>query len=182
MLDASQRQALVELARTTAASAARGERDTGPGPAPAGLERPGAAFVTLRVKGALQGCIGTFEAREALWDTVHDMSVAAATRDPRFPPLRARDVPSLGVDISVLAPARRIADATEIQLGRHGLEIRRGQRRGLLLPQVATDHGLDRETFLGETCRKAGLSGDAWREPDTEIWVFEAEVFGDASL
>jgi AmmeMemoRadiSam system protein A len=106
------------------------------------------------------------------------MATAAATRDPRFAPLAARDLPTLTIDVSVLAPARRIRDSAEIELGRHGLEIRRGPRRGLLLPQVATDHDLDRETFLAETCRKAGLPAGAWREADTEIWAFEAEVFG----
>jgi AmmeMemoRadiSam system protein A len=175
----AQRSALLILARGAAACAARGEIDTGPGAPPEGLDRLGAAFVTLRVSGALRGCIGTFESREPLWDTVHEMAVAAATRDPRFARLGAGDLDALGVDISVLAPARRVSDPTEIEIGRHGLEIRRGLRRGLLLPQVATDHGLDRETFLAETCRKAGLPSRAWREADTEVWCFEAEVFGD---
>lgn len=178
-LDAAQRRELISLARAAAAVVARGERDPGPGPAPAGLERLGAAFVTLRVEGALRGCIGTFEPRDALWNTVHEMAIAAASRDPRFPALRARELPALGVDVSVLTPARRVTDPEEIELGRHGLEIRRAGRRGLLLPQVATDHALDRETFLAETCRKAGLPATAWREPETEIWAFEAEVFGD---
>jgi AmmeMemoRadiSam system protein A len=178
-LSEAQRSALLTLARGAAARAARGETDTGPGAPPEGLDRLGGAFVTLRVGGALRGCIGTFEGREPLWDTVHDMAVAAATRDPRFPRLGAADLDALGVDISVLAPARRVSDPTEIEIGRHGLEIRRGGRRGLLLPQVATDHGLDREAFLAETCRKAGLPARAWREAETEVWCFEAEVFGD---
>jgi AmmeMemoRadiSam system protein A len=179
MLTTTQRDALLALARETARRAATGERADGPGPAPDGLASPGAAFVTVRVAGELRGCIGTFEAREPLWDTVHEMATAAATRDPRFAPLGARDLPGLTIDVSVLAPARRISGSAEIELGRHGLEIRRGARRGLLLPQVATDHDLDRETFLAETCRKAGLPAGAWREADTEIWAFEAEVFGD---
>jgi AmmeMemoRadiSam system protein A len=179
MLTTTQRDALLALARETARRAAAGERADGPGPAPEGLTSPGAAFVTVRVAGELRGCIGTFEAREPLWDTVHEMATAAATRDPRFAPLAARDLPGLTIDVSVLAPARRIRDSAEIELGRHGLEIRRAGRRGLLLPQVATDHELDRETFLAETCRKAGLPAGAWREADTEIWAFEAEVFGD---
>jgi AmmeMemoRadiSam system protein A len=178
-LDANGRRELLAAARAAVTRAAHGERDEGPGPAPAGLERPGAAFVTLRVAGELRGCIGTFEARAPLWDTVHEMAVAAATRDPRFPALRARELGELGVDVSVLAPARRVTDLDEIQLGRHGLEIRRGGRRGLLLPQVATDHDLDSETFLAETCRKAGLAPTAWKDAETEIWSFEAEVFGD---
>jgi AmmeMemoRadiSam system protein A len=179
MLTTTQKDALLALARDTATRAAAGERGGVPGPAPDGLTTPGAAFVTVRVGGELRGCIGTFEARDPLWDTVHEMATAAATRDPRFAPLAAGDLPALTVDVSVLAPARRILDAAEIEVGRHGLEIRRGARRGLLLPQVATDHDLDRETFLAETCRKAGLHAGAWREADTEIWAFEAEVFGD---
>jgi AmmeMemoRadiSam system protein A len=179
MLTTTQKDALLALARETARRAAAGERASEPGPAPEGLTAPGAAFVTLRVGGELRGCIGTFEARDPLWDTVHEMATAAATRDPRFAPLGARDLPAITVDVSVLAPARRIRHTGEIELGRHGLEIRRGPRRGLLLPQVATDHDLDRETFLAETCRKAGLPAGAWREADTEIWAFEAEVFGD---
>jgi len=179
LLTDAQRDALLALARQAAARAARGETDDGPGAPPDGLDRLGAAFVTLRVGGALRGCIGTFESRDPLWHTVHEMAVAAATRDPRFPRLGVADVDALGVDISVLAPARRVSDPTEIEIGRHGLEIRKGLRRGLLLPQVATDHGLDRETFLAETCRKAGLPTRAWREADTEVWCFEAEVFGD---
>jgi AmmeMemoRadiSam system protein A len=178
-LTSSQREALLALARAAARRAAEGERDGGPGPAPDGLAAPGAAFVTVRVGGELRGCIGTFEPHGPLWDTVHEMATAAATRDPRFAPLAARDLPGLTVDISVLAPARRIDDPTQIVLGRHGLEIRRGGRRGLLLPQVAADHDLDRETFLAETCRKAGLAAGAWREHGTEIWAFEADVFGD---
>lgn len=179
MLTAAQRHALFELARDTVVRVARGERAGAPGPAPDGLAEPGAAFVTVRVGRELRGCIGTFDARAPLWDTVRDMATAAAARDPRFAPLAARDVPGLTVDVSVLSPARRVRDPAEIEVGRHGLEIRRGPRRGLLLPQVATDHGLDRETFLAETCRKAGLPAGAWREADTEIWIFEAEVFGD---
>jgi AmmeMemoRadiSam system protein A len=178
LLTTTQKDALLALARDTARRAAAGERG-GPGPAPEGLASLGAAFVTVRVGGELRGCIGTFEAREPLWDTVHEMATAAATRDPRFAPLAARDLAALTVDVSVLAPARRIRESREIELGRHGLEIRRGPRRGLLLPQVATDHDLDREMFLAETCRKAGLPAGAWREADTEIWAFEAEVFGD---
>jgi AmmeMemoRadiSam system protein A len=175
----AQRQALIQLARQAAERVARGEPDPGPSPAPDGLEQAGAAFVTLRVGGELRGCIGTFEPRDALWATVHEMAQAAARRDPRFSPLAPPDLAALTVDISVLGSPRRIRDVVDIEIGRHGLEIRRGRRRGLLLPQVATDHDLDREAFLAETCRKASLPTDSWRDPETEIWIFEAEVFED---
>jgi AmmeMemoRadiSam system protein A len=178
-LSEAQRQQLVELARRAVRRAAHGEPAGDPGLPPEGLLRPGAAFVTLRVRGALKGCIGSFEARDSLWDTVHEMATAAATRDPRFAPVAPADLGALGVEISVLSPSFRVDHPSEIQIGRHGLEVRRGLARGLLLPQVATDHSLDRETFLGETCRKAGLAKDAWKSPETEIHAFEAEVFGD---
>jgi uncharacterized protein len=178
MLSPAQRHSLLVLARGAAESAARGQHlESDAGPAPEGLEQPGAAFVTLHVRGELRGCIGTFHADGSLWETVLQMARAAARRDPRFPPLAADDLAALAVEISVLSPPRRISDPAEIELGRHGLEIRRGRRRGLLLPQVATEHGFDRERFLAETCRKAGLPSDSWRDPETEIWIFEAEVF-----
>jgi AmmeMemoRadiSam system protein A len=181
-LTAAQRRALLDLARRAVRDAAQGRGDDEePEAAPEGLElnRRGAAFVTLRVGGALRGCIGSFEARAPLWRTVHEMATAAATRDPRFPPLAPRDLPELSLEISVLGPARRVEGPADIEIGRHGLEVRRGFARGLLLPQVAADHHLDRESFLAETCRKAGLRPDAWRQSGTEVSVFEAEVFGD---
>jgi AmmeMemoRadiSam system protein A len=178
-LTPAQRRALVELAREAARRAAAGHAPSDPGPAPDGLERPGAVFVTLRVARELKGCIGSFEPRPSLWRTVSEMAIAAATRDPRFAPLAPGDLDALAVEVSVLSPARRVQGPGDIEIGRHGLEVRRGWRRGLLLPQVATDHHLDRESFLGETCRKAGLSKDAWRQPGTEVHVFEADVFGD---
>jgi AmmeMemoRadiSam system protein A len=181
-LTESQRRALLELARRAVRGAAHGEAGDEPdATAPDGLDRRGAAFVTLRVGGALRGCIGSFEARASLWRTVHEMATAAATRDPRFEPLAPDDLAKLSLEISVLGPARRVQSPADIEIGRHGLEVRRGFARGLLLPQVASDHHLDRESFLAETCRKAGLAPDAWRQAGTEIQVFEADVFGDRS-
>jgi uncharacterized protein len=179
MLSPAHRHSLLVLARGAAERAARSEPDGGAGPAPEGLERPGAAFVTLHVRGELRGCIGTFHAGGSLWETVHEMASAAARRDPRFPPLARPDLAELAIEISVLSPPRRISNPEEIELGRHGVEIRRGRRRGLLLPQVAIEQGFDRERFLAETCRKANLPSDSWRDPETEIWLFEAEVFSD---
>jgi AmmeMemoRadiSam system protein A len=141
---------------------------------------PAAAFVTLHVGGALRGCIGTLERRRSLWSVVAEMAAAAATRDPRFPPIDVTDLRRLTVEISVLSPDLRIHGPEEIEIGRHGLDVRRDGARGLLLPQVAVEHGFDRERFLAATCRKAGLPADAWRDTDTELRVFEAEIFGDA--
>jgi AmmeMemoRadiSam system protein A len=144
------------------------------------LRRPGAAFVTLRRRDVdeLRGCIGTLEPREALVTAVARMAVAAATHDLRFPPVRAEELPFLAVEISVLrAPAPIAPD--RIQPGLHGLIVRHRGRSGLLLPQVATDHGWDRETFLQYTCRKAGLPPDAWRDPESVLLCFTAIVFSE---
>ena len=144
------------------------------------LAVPGAAFVTLHVAGRLRGCIGTVERRKPLWQVVAEMAAAAATRDPRFEPIDAADLGALTVEISVLTPVVVISGPEEIEIGRHGLDVRRDGVRGLLLPQVAVDLRLNGERFLAETCRKAGLPGDAWRDAATEIRSFEAEVFDDA--
>jgi AmmeMemoRadiSam system protein A len=183
-LSAADRRLLLEHARAAVLSRVAdeddrdGHADDDPPVAPA-LAAPGAAFVTLHVAGALRGCIGTLERRRPLWAVVGDMAAAAATRDPRFPPMDVADLRQMTVEISVLTPDVVIQRPDEIEIGRHGLDVRRGGARGLLLPQVAVEHGLDREKFLAATCRKAGLPANAWHDADTEIRVFEADVFGD---
>ena len=107
------------------------------------------------------------------------MAAAAATRDPRFPPMDVTDLQAMTVEISVLSPDIVIHAPEQIEIGRHGLDVRRDGARGLLLPQVAVEHGFDREKFLAATCRKAGLPANAWHDDETVIRVFEAEVFGD---
>lgn len=146
----------------------------------AALGRPGAAFVTLRRRAddELRGCIGTLEPREPLVEAVARMAVAAATQDLRFPPVSTEELPSIAVEISVLTPPVPIAPEN-VQPGRHGLIVRHGGRSGLLLPQVATDHGWDRETFLQYTCLKAGLPPDGWKHPDAAVLCFTALVFGE---
>jgi hypothetical protein len=143
-----------------------------------GLFEKRGAFVTLHRGKQLRGCIGTFEATDPLLDTVQRMAVAAATTDPRFPAVNAEELPELQLEISALTPLRE-ATADEVEVGRHGIYITRGFRRGVLLPQVATENGWDRESFLAHTCIKAGLDRDAWRDPETRIEVFTAEVFGE---
>jgi AmmeMemoRadiSam system protein A len=184
LLSAAERRLLLEHARAAVLSKVGdgGDRDEdadGHPPVAPALAAPGAAFVTLHVGGALRGCIGTLERRRALWTVVGDMAAAAATRDPRFPPIDVADLREMTVEISVLTPDVVIHRPEEIEIGRHGLDVRRGGARGLLLPQVAVEHGLDREKFLAATCRKAGLPANAWHDVDTEIRVFEADVFGD---
>jgi AmmeMemoRadiSam system protein A len=172
------RRALLALARRAIAAVAT-RRHEQAGPSPPGLDRKAALFVTVRVAGDLRGCIGSFEPRPSLWTAVFELATAAATRDPRFPPITTGDVARLSIEISVLAPPRTISSPAELIPGKHGVEISDGTHRGVLLPQVATEHGLDAEGFLGETCRKAGLARLAWRQPETEIRVFEAEIFSD---
>ncbi len=142
------------------------------------LLEPRGAFVTLHRGRQLRGCIGTFEATNPLLDTVQRMAIAAATTDPRFPAVTADELSDLWLEISALTPLRR-ATADEIEVGVHGIYVTRGYFRGVLLPQVATEHGWDRQTFLEHTCMKAGLPPSAWREPDLRIEIFSADVFGE---
>jgi AmmeMemoRadiSam system protein B/AmmeMemoRadiSam system protein A len=134
-------------------------------------------FVTLKKNGALRGCIGYIEAYKPLYQTVREMARAAAFNDPRFPPLRAAEWPAVTVEISVLTPLQRISDPGFIEVGKHGILLRNGPSSGLLLPQVAVEYSWEREEFLNHTCLKAGLRGDCWRHPETEIFIFSAEIF-----
>jgi hypothetical protein len=137
------------------------------------------AFVTLKKKGQLRGCIGYIKAYKPLGETVQEMALAAAFNDPRFPSLKPDEVKQLTFEISVLSPLKRIKDVNEIEVGKHGLYMIRGHKSGLLLPQVAVEYRWNRETFLQETCHKAGLSPDAWMDEETEIYIFSADYFGD---
>ncbi len=137
-----------------------------------------AAFVTLRTRAdaALRGCVGEIEARRPLVESVMNMAIAAATEDPRFPPVEPEEVPGLHIEISALTPMEPILP-NEVQVGRHGLMIRWKGRSGLLLPQVPESQGWSRDEFLRGICRKAGLPDDAWAEPDAELLGFECEVW-----
>jgi len=139
-------------------------------------ERRG-AFVSIYKKGMLRGCIGCLETTNPLCKTVVEMAQAAASRDPRFRPVTKEELPYLELEVSVLTPFEEIRDAEEIKVGLHGILIRKGYFSGLLLPQVATERDWDRITFLEETCRKAGLPADAWKDEDTQIFIFSADVF-----
>lgn len=143
------------------------------------LESHRGAFVTLKTSGRLRGCIGHIEGSRPLPHTVEAMAKAAAFQDPRFPPLTAKEVPSLSIEISILSPLKQISQPEEIVVGKHGLVVEKGFQRGLLLPQVAVEYNWGRSVFLEHTCRKAGLPSEAWRDEDTRIYVFSAEVFGE---
>ena len=176
-LDGSQRKGLLEIARR----ALEGYIGAGKIPPEEGalgkLAAPGAAFVTLTKNGRLRGCIGYTEAVAPLFKVVQECAVAAATEDPRFPPVSPKELPSLRVEISVLTPLYPIRPE-EVEVGRHGLMVERGGMRGLLLPQVPVEWGWDREMFLDQTCVKAGLPPSAWRHGAT-LRAFTAEVFGE---
>ena len=135
------------------------------------------AFVTIQKKGQLRGCIGYIEGRGPLHRTIEEMAEAAAFRDPRFTPVTEKELPDLEIEISVLTPLRRITDVNEIQVGKHGIYIKKEWLSGLLLPQVATEYGWDRQTFLDHTCQKAGLPSNAWKDKNTEIYIFSADIF-----
>lgn len=135
------------------------------------------AFVTLKSGGRLRGCIGNIVGKGPLVATIERMAGAAAFEDPRFAPLTADEIEGLQVEVSVMGPLSPCPDPELIEPGRHGLYIRKAMHSGLLLPQVATEWGWDRETFLDQTCVKAGLPKGTWRKPKTEIWWFEAVIF-----
>ena len=145
------------------------------------LKEKRGAFVTIKKRDHLRGCIGYIKAVKPLWETVQEMAIAAAFHDPRFPALKADELADLSYEVSVLSPLKRIKDVNEIEVGKHGLYITRGYNSGLLLPQVAVEHNLDRESFLRETCYKAGLPPQAWQEKETEIYIFSADYFGETT-
>lgn len=176
MTSEEDRRRLLQLARE-AIAAHLAHRPVPPAEA-AGIARPGGAFVSLHKHGELRGCIGHVEANEPLGAVIERCAVAAATEDPRFPSITASELAQLDIELSLLGPLEPVTALDDIAIGRHGLVIEMGWNRGLLLPQVATEWGWDRETFLAHTCQKAGLPRDAWKH-GAKLFRFEAEVFGE---
>jgi AmmeMemoRadiSam system protein A len=177
MLTDGDRAALIALARDAVTNAVCG----GPPPEPPDgdvFRVVAGAFVTLTIRGELRGCIGQIEPRVPVAAVIAHCAAAAALEDPRFPPVSPNELASLGIEVSVLTPAEEVVDIDRIEVGRHGLIVSQNGCRGLLLPQVATEHGWSRQEFLNQTCRKAGLPKDAWQK-GARVYCFEAEVFGD---
>jgi uncharacterized protein len=143
-----------------------------------GLNLHSGCFVTIKRQGELRGCIGNFVSDQPLYLLVQEMAVSAATRDPRFYPMKQDDLADFTIDISVLSPLAKAASVEEIQVGVHGIYIVKGSYRGVLLPQVATEYGWNRDQFLQHTCIKAGLPEDAW-QGECDIYIFSAQVFGE---
>lgn len=187
MLDKQERGLLLSIARESIARALVGERGrrrpTGKALAQADLTGrlgvPSGAFVTIRIGHDLRGCIGFIASDLALAHVVDQVAAKAATEDPRFPPMTQNEFAKATVEISVMSPLSKVDDFEEIRVGCDGLVIEMGGRRGLLLPQVATEYGWDRETFLAHTSRKAGLPADAWKDPDAKVYRFSAEIVSE---
>ncbi len=137
------------------------------------------AFVTLKKRGQLRGCIGYVNPIKPLGEAVANLAVDAAIHDPRFPSLERSELDEVDIEISAMTPLEKITDASVVEVGKHGLYMKRGPYAGLLLPQVATEWGWGRERFLEQTCYKAGLGSGAWKDKETEIYIFSAEVFGE---
>ncbi len=138
-------------------------------------ERSG-CFVTIKQNGRLRGCIGNFQSQQPLFREVAEMAVASASQDPRFQPMQPAELKEFTLEITVLSSLEKIDDTDQIEIGTHGIYIEKGFNHGVLLPQVATEHGWDRTTFLQQTCLKAGLPVDSWQLPDAEIYIFSGQI------
>ena len=169
------KQMLLKIAREAVEAALKGQDFT-----PVGNERTSkkkGVFVTLTSQGELRGCIGQIRGRDPLYLAVAEMAQAAAFEDPRFEPLSAEEFQSLEYEISVLSPLERVKDFETIEVGRHGLMIKLDLHSGLLLPQVATENGWTVTQFLEQTCLKAGLPKQGYKDRYAEVYKFEAEIF-----
>jgi AmmeMemoRadiSam system protein A len=172
------RRCLLRIARDAIVAHLGGDPLPEPAVCLGGLSgRRGGAFVTLHRDDQLRGCIGHIERDEPLVEVVRRCAVSACSSDPRFTAVAPSELRQLAIELSLLGPLEAIAGPDEIEIHRHGLMVESGGHRGLLLPQVAAEWNWGRQQFLEQTCRKAGLSVDAWKR-DANIWRFEAEVFG----
>jgi AmmeMemoRadiSam system protein A len=174
----AERAAILRYARSAVAHAVRERRPDPAPPADGPFACAGGLFVTLRRRdGELRGCIGHLHSDGPLGRTLAEVALASALEDPRFPPVGPEELDGLAVEVSVLGEFVETRDAAAaLRVGVHGLRIRHAGRSGLLLPQVATEHGMDGEQFLDAVCRKAGLPAGAWRDPEARIDFFTAEV------
>ena len=176
MLSQSDKQLLFSIARASIEAVVNYGDAEIPRPIPSALRAPCGAFVTLRIHGELRGCIGYIDAIRPLFESVQDAAAKAAAEDFRFEPITEPELPDLELEISVLSPRTEIHNIEDIEVGRHGLIVEDESSRGLLLPQVATEQGWDRETFYLETLRKAGIPQNARNRPGIRLFTFTAEV------
>ncbi len=178
-LTGDEQRILLRIAREAAEAAAAGRPLPTAGELPAALRRECGVFVTLHKAGRLRGCIGQIEAHGPLARTLQECARSAALDDPRFDPVRPVELPELRIEISLLSPPEEI-EPDQVEVGKHGLIAVSGKRRGLLLPQVATEWNWNREQFLDEVCLKAGLPRGAWQH-GAKILSFTAEVFAESA-
>jgi AmmeMemoRadiSam system protein A len=142
------------------------------------LEEKLGVFVTLKKNNSLRGCIGMIESEQPLWQNIQNMAKAAALEDPRFDPVHPNELEDIQVEVSVLTKPKLISNPKQIKAGKHGVIIELEGRKGVFLPQVATEYGYNREQLLNMLClHKMGLEGACWRSPEAKIYIFEAEVF-----
>ena len=178
LLTKKERKELLKIARETIAGYVSNGKIPVVESTAQGLNLHSGCFVTIKQNGQLRGCIGNFVSEQPLFQLVQEMAVSAATRDPRFYPMKAHDLADFTLDISVLSPLEKITSVEEIKVGTHGIYIVKGSYHGVLLPQVATEYGWNREQFLQHTCIKAGLPEDAW-QGECNIYRFSAQVFSE---
>ena len=180
-MDDKQKQTLLKIARDTVEAVIRKTNIAKPESDDPELNAPCGCFVTLKNHEQLRGCIGQFTSDSPLIELVAEMAKASATGDPRFfaDPITAGELDKLDVEISVLSPLQRTDDPLSLRLGIDGIYIKRDRMSGCFLPQVATETGWSEEEFLSYCCaHKAGLAADAWKNPETEVYLFTADVFG----
>ncbi|MDQ7031946.1 MAG: AmmeMemoRadiSam system protein A [Desulfonauticus sp.] len=176
-LSQEEKDYLKKIARLSMIEELSGKKINYPPPVSKKLTSSLGAFVTLKKNGDLRGCIGQVIAQDPLWKTIIAMAKEAAFKDPRFSPVQLEELEELEIEISILSPLEKVTNLEQVEPGKHGLLIRKGFYSGLLLPQVATEWGWDRKTFLEQTCFKAGLDKDCYLDKDVEIYFFQAEVF-----
>jgi AmmeMemoRadiSam system protein A len=169
---------LLAIARTAIVNGVTGSPPPPYHPETEGIQQMCGCFVTIKMHGELRGCIGTFVSDMPLWQLVQQMAISAATKDPRFYPMKPADLAHFHLEISVLSPLQQIESIEQIQVGVHGIYLEKNFSRGVLLPQVATEQGWDRDMFLKQTCIKAGLKPTDW-EQNAKISIFSADVFGE---
>ncbi len=177
MLTDEEKTYLKELVQLSISSKLAGKDTKPPKPKSEKLNKPMGAFVTLTLDGKLRGCIGNLQAEDELYKTIWGMARSAAFKDTRFKKLTPEEFERMEVEISILSTINECQDKLSVEVGRHGLIIQRGSKSGLLLPQVAVEWGWDRQTFLEQTCRKAGLEPSVLNLAGTKVFWFEAEVF-----
>ncbi len=183
MLSQAQRQRLIKIARDSIRVYLETGKKLAVSETDPLLQKEMGAFVTLNEHGQLRGCIGNLIGTQPLYLTIRDMAVEAAVKDPRFEPVGQNELKNIEIEISVLSPMEKIDSADKIQLGKHGVLVKKGFRSGVFLPQVATETGWPKEEFLSNLCaHKAGLAADAWKDKSTEIYIFTAEVFSEKDL